>query len=245
MFTFGSSSELSPARYKLLELLNDGGDVELTFTAADQTIESVSAHSFILKRWSTVLAEALDIASSSSTNKVKIPMHSSNKEDWLLAMEQIYPVTPPVDISWASAESLLRAADKYGMTALLQRTAKFFKQNMQQLDYTPSSKQFIWTWIVKFDSFGLGDVAELCISKHACKEVHRLVTICPLTQLRQLSSSTLASLVTTISTQLPKSGSLWCSVCKAFTYERHQQGMSFNVCCGVCGSGVAAHSKPK
>lgn len=147
----------SSSRGRLLKLLEEGSDVQLIFTAADKTTVTVPAHSFILKKWSTVLAEALNIGSYSSSKSSttersdnadsviygSIPLDGSDKEGWLLAMELVYPVVPPIEMNWDSLEVLLHIADKYGMVALLRHLGNFIAINMKHLSYTPDSNQLV------------------------------------------------------------------------------------------------------
>lgn len=119
---------MSASRRHLLELLNDSShcDVELVFTTKDKSAETVPAHSIVLRQWSNVLAEALETevnyaSSSTNTDRVRIPVTGTSKEDWLQLMEFIYPVLPRPQVTWDNLEKLLEVSDKSCMPALIQQ----------------------------------------------------------------------------------------------------------------------------
>lgn len=98
---------------QLTDILKHGSDVHLLFGE-----EVVPAHSLILKQWSGVLRNAL-LASSSSSDSITssesstrtisecvttIPMEGTSREDWLVAMEFMYPVVPQPEVTWKDLE---------------------------------------------------------------------------------------------------------------------------------------------
>lgn len=189
------------ARDLLLELLADGSDIELVFRAADDTTEVVPAHSLTLRLWSAVLREAIKLKSSDISGKIRIPMTDTSKEDWLMAMEYLYPVTPQPVTNWDNLEPMLALADKYCMPALIQRLGAFLKHKIKKLELSSSSKLFVWKWIYVADRYGLGDMAKQCID--AQTDLHGLVHSGPMKQSamfngHQLSAATLQHLVVAI-----------------------------------------------
>lgn len=81
-------------------LMKDGSDVHLVFDE-----EMVPAHSLTLKHWSGVLRNALESTISSTRDGfTTIPMEGTKKEDWLIAMEFMYPVVPQPEVTWDNLE---------------------------------------------------------------------------------------------------------------------------------------------
>ena len=210
-----SADNMSP-REQLLKFLDQGSDVILTFTCADGTVEEVPAHSQTLQQWSEVLAAALgterssSYSSTASATTIKVPMDGTNKEDWLLAMEFVYPLVPPAEATWDNLEVLLQMGDKYGMPGLMHKvctTAKYCELTLEP------GKLFLWKWIQTLDAFGVTAAAKQCIDSH--KPVRALVDACPPDILASLRSETLQHLVKVMKPWVVDRKSGYCLRCKA------------------------------
>lgn len=170
-----------------------------------------------------LLAGALDINAHSSSgsisgsSKISIPLYDTNKEDWLLAMEFIYPVNPQPQPTWELMETLKLIGDKYSMPALLQRVGVIVTHNMRDMDLDPDSDLFFWDWIHRLEQHGLTDVATACVSSYKGRKLPELMSICPIKRLSELSSSTLAPLVTAMKGRLVYPGACYCRTCALIT----------------------------
>lgn len=204
---------MTASRQSLLSMLESGSDVELAFTAADGSTEIVPGHLFTLKLWSKVLAAALEVArssNSSSSGAIKIPMHGTSKEDWLLAMEFVYPVVPQPIVTRDNLEPLLALGDKYCMPALQSRVGDFLLHHTAELNLTADSPRFVWKWIYTADKYGLGTVAMACI---ASQNAQSLFACCPVaTWQEKLSVNTLQHLLALATTSIKAPAVCrWCS----------------------------------
>lgn len=171
---------MSAARDTLLGMLERDSDMDLIFTTADGITEVVPGHSLILGLWSPVMRAAVEAGSSSNsstTNRTRVQMTGTSKNDWLMAMEFLYPISPPPVVTWDNLEPQLALADKYCMSALAQRVGGFLNSNSSGFSHNSSSKQFAWKWIYAADKYGLVDIAKKCISEE--KHLHFLLQSWP------------------------------------------------------------------
>lgn len=218
---------------KQLALLDDGSDMELVFKAADGSTDVVPGHSVILRLWSKVLAKNISVTRPSSTtggtDKIRIDMIGISKEDWLLAMEFVYPVTPQPVVTWDNLELLLSIGDTYGMPALMHRVGQFLEGNVKVLNLEHDSKQFVWKWIMAADKYGLHDIAKACIN--AQPSIHELVYNFPQKQLsavnsawlsEHLSATTLQHLLVAVANQIIRPKQPYCPVCQANSWVHGQ-----------------------
>lgn len=210
---------MTSSRKRLLKLLGRESDVQLVFTAAGKPSEVVKGHSCVLKLWSGVLASMFAAVhrqakgGSSSQQIIKIPMPGTDREDWLLAMEFVYPVIPAPSLTWDTVQTMLELASKYDMPALTERAGQFKEQHNQELSTTPCSKLFVWKWVLLTDKYRLFDVATVCMK--SCTNLQGLVRSCPFQQLCELSSRTVQQLVIIMSGAA--FGSSYCAQCKRVT----------------------------
>lgn len=225
---------MSP-REQLLELLNQDSDVVLVFTDADGTAEEVPAHSLILQQWSDVLAGALSTDHCSSINsrtQSRIPVNGTSKEDWLLAMEFIYPVVPRPEVTWDNAEALSQLGDKYCMPALMDKVSTFVRSHKSELQLKPG-KLSVCRWIEMLDRYGLTAVAKECIDSQT--DVSSLVDACPPDFPLSLSSGTMQHLFTAMKSWLPRrTGKAYCCYCRKVTDWIRYPERAKRTCCAAC-----------
>lgn len=214
---------MSAAQKMLLQLLEDGSDLELVFDAENSCSnpQTIAGHSQVLRLWSKVIREAIDAENNtSSEGKIRVPMPGTRKQDWLLAMEFLYPVVPAPAISWDNLGTLLAVTDKCCMSALTQQLATFLQQNMGQLVLAPNSKLFIWKWIFMADRYNLIDIAKQIIS--STTDMNGLVQSFPMRQSQtynghKLSADTLQHMLAVIPTKaiILQPNVPYCCNCKA------------------------------
>lgn len=237
IFQADEADTISATRKSLFELFNDGSDVNLIFTVADKSTETAPAHSYMLKQWSGVLAGALDTAAHNNSSnkggcsKIRIPLYDTNKEDWLLAMEFVYPVTPQPQPTWEVMKTLMLIGNKYSMPALLQRVGIMITHNVRDLDLDTDSELFVWDWVCRLGHNGLTDAATTIVSSYSGKALHELMNVCPAKRLYELSSSTLAPLVIAMQGHLAQTGVQFCRKCAVIT------GHGFAIKCNKCLGG--------
>jgi hypothetical protein len=115
----------------LLDKMSSDADITLVFDSQSGK-ESVQAHSAILKLHSPVLAQAIDLAPSSSIG-VKhssssdsvaaatwtLDMPGTSKADFLVVAQFLYPILPLPEVSWDNLEVLLLEGHKWDMQVMV------------------------------------------------------------------------------------------------------------------------------
>ena len=165
-----------PHQVLLLDLLKEDPDLELKFEDGTALV----AHTVLLSMASGVLKTAIQaergacsaalpttIAASTSRPAIfSITLEGTSKEEWLEAMEFVYPVSPPPIISFDNLELLFVLGSKYDMPCLLTHAGQFLTQNTKQLVHSPAdSPLLVWKWLKLADHAGVSDACKACVTK--------------------------------------------------------------------------------
>uniref|UniRef100_A0A383VQI5 BTB domain-containing protein n=1 Tax=Tetradesmus obliquus TaxID=3088 RepID=A0A383VQI5_TETOB len=194
---------------------------------------------------SPVLAQALDLATSSSSTRStrssssdpapkELHIPCTSKADFLTVAQFLYPIVPLPKVSWETLEVLLVQGHKWDMQVVLGHAGEFLQANASSLDLSGSSNnnsststssitKYAFEWLQLADAAGLSDACKACADRII--ELDR--SSCKADTLANLSRQTLMYMVERVAATPSTTVNRRCASC-----SRHG---TIHLKCSYCG----------